>query len=139
MTISISKKQNWIYIFLLVLVSIASVIIYRNIEKKSLLYRTAEKKMNEKSYLDAIRLYQESIEEGNNNDIVKVRLAEAYIETNNFPKAIEYYRQYLEKHPDAVEIRLALARVLGWNGQMKESEEEYNKVLDNSDETKIGH
>jgi tetratricopeptide (TPR) repeat protein len=48
----------------------------------------------------------------------------------NFPEAIKWYRSYLELYPKDAEARLSYARALNWNGNFKEAEEEYLKVVE---------
>ena len=40
----------------------------------------------------------------------------------------------LDKYPQDTSVRLLLARALSWNGNIKEAEEEYRKILDKSHE-----
>lgn len=50
-------------------------------------------------------------------------------DASGFPRAIELYRALLAEHPDAVEVRLLLARVLSWSERYDEALAEYDALL----------
>jgi tetratricopeptide (TPR) repeat protein len=132
MPLSIHQKQNYIYFGLIVLTIVASILSYRITQKKWLLYREAENKFSEKSFKEAIALYQESLKMGNTTAHTFLHLADSYTAIRNFPEAIKYYNLYLDVYPQDSNVRLLFARTLSWNGNIKEAEEQYQKILKDS-------
>lgn len=134
MKLTIAQKQFYIYIGLILLAVLLSFVSYRMTQQKWLLYRAAETQFHQQSFREAIPLYQSSLEKGITTPILYVHLADSYTTVGNFPEAITFYRKYLEIQPQDHEVRFLLARVLNWNGDLRESESEYRKVLEQSRE-----
>lgn len=139
MHLSINQKQNYLYVSLMILTIAAAIFSYRTLQTKWILIREAENKFMEKSFPEAIALYQKSMKEGlTTQELIAsnsiFHLADSYNATGNFSESIKYYRLYLDKYPDDDNVRLLLARVLSWSGNFKEAEKEYQKALGNSHE-----
>lgn len=130
--LTISQKQIGIYLALIIIAVVASVISYHATQQKWLLFRKAEQQFTAKNFQEAIGLYQQSLYEGFTTVNLYVHLADSYTVVGDFSEAIQYYRKYLEVHPEDRFVRLLLARVLNWDGRLGESKEEYRKLLENS-------
>ncbi len=134
MALSIGAKQNWIYFMLVLLTAIGSTVVYQWTRQEWVLFREAQKKYEDAEYEGAIALYKKSVEKGIEFSKVTIQLANSYVALGNFPEAIALYRQYLSQNPGDKQTRLALARALSWTGNLKESEEEYQKILEDKHE-----
>lgn len=134
MALSFSRKQDYICLFLFIITIVASILSYRTSQKKWLLYREADNQFVTEKFNEAIPLYLESIKLGKTNPNITERLAASYVAVGNFSDAIRWYRTYLEIHPKDINARFALAQALSWNGNIKESEQEFRKVLENHEE-----
>lgn len=130
MTFSIAQKQLFIYFTFIFLTSLTTILLYTFIQQKWILYREAEIKYDSKEYKEAIDLYKKSEKRGLPSSRIASHLANSYVSIGNFKEAITLYRSYLLEHPKDKTMRLALARALSWNGNLKESEIEYKKILD---------
>lgn len=130
MSWSISKKQNYLYFGMILLTMFTALVSYRITQKKWILYRQAENQFEEKNFKEAIILFQESMKAGPTNPEAISRLADAYVAIGNFSEAIKWYRLYLNRYPKDINVRLSLARALSWMGNIKEAEQEYEKVLE---------
>lgn len=64
MKASIIRKQNYLYLSLIVLTILAAIISYRFFEEKWLILKEAQNKFEEKSFEEAIALYQKSLTKG---------------------------------------------------------------------------
>lgn len=131
---TVTKRQNLICLCLVVLTIFAAIFGYRLTQKKWVLFREAENKYEDKSFNEAIALYSESLSLGSTSAKALLNIGNSYIAIGDFPNGILYYRKYLETHPHDKETRLMLARALGWNGNLQESEIEYQKLLEAADE-----
>lgn len=134
MNYSISKKQNYLFLGLVIVTIIISMITYRTTQKKWVLYSDAENKFRKKSFEQAIVVYQKSLDIGATSPLAYLHLADSYVAVGNFSEGIKFYHMYLEIYPDDQDVRLLLARALSWNGNIKESVEEYHKILKNPPE-----
>ncbi|MDP1881111.1 MAG: hypothetical protein Q8K60_09260 [Parachlamydiaceae bacterium] len=134
MALSISQKQNYMFIGFIIATALTSILIYHLTQQKWVLLSKAENNYYNKSYKQAIEFYNESIELGKTNPNVYLHLAESYIATGNFVEGIKNYRLYLEIYPHDSSVRLLLARALSWNHQIDEAEKEYQLMMEQSNE-----
>ncbi len=139
MSLSIYQKQNYLYFGMIILTILLAIVSYQFLEKKWLLYRQAEKKFEEKQYLEAIKLYKESLAEGMTKPVALSRIGDSYAAMQDFPEAIKWYRFYLKQYPKDTNIRFSLARLLSWSGHLKEAEEEYKQVLEENNQLEEQH
>lgn len=130
MALSIAEKQNYIYAILIVLTVVGTILLYRVVNSEWILFREAETSYQNKEYAAAINFYNKSVEAGMPPSKVAINLANSYVSVGNFKEAIALYKGYLLEYPKDTNVRLALARVLSWSGDLKESESEYKKILD---------
>lgn len=129
MTLSVVHKQNCLYLSMIVATIAIAMISYRYFEDNWIYYRVAEDKFNEKAFPEAIELYQKSLAAGPVSSKALVHLADSYVAVGNFSEAIKWYRIYLNLHPEDSNTRLSLARALSWNGNIEESQQEYQTLL----------
>lgn len=129
MTLSIAQKQNYLYVLLILATIAIAIFSYRAFEKKWVLFRRAENKYQEQKFNEAIDLYQQALALGLTYPHTFAHLADAYVAAGNFAEAIKWYRRYLDFYPNDAEARLSYAQALNWNGNIKEADEEYQKVL----------
>jgi len=61
---------------------------------------------------------------------VRLELAEIYAMLEQYVRATETYRDYLQDNPGHDEARFKLARVLSWKGDYEASIQEYERVLE---------
>ncbi|QLH37613.1 MAG: tetratricopeptide repeat protein [Parachlamydiaceae bacterium] len=85
--------------------------------------------MQRKKFEEAADLYDQSLAAGGQKRII-VNLANSYVATGHFDKAIELYKAYLIENPNDIKARLELARALSYIGKFQEAEIEYEKVLE---------
>lgn len=134
MALSISAKQNYLFITFIVLTSIGSIFFYRSTQQEWMIFREAEIKFNHKEYEAAIVLYKKSLEAGVPLSNTILNLAVSYVAVGNFEEAIILYKKYLVEHPKDTHIRLELARALSYTGNFEKSEIEYQKILEDTHE-----
>lgn len=134
MYFTIARKQNYIYILSLMLVSIMTTILYFKTQSKWIIFKEAEHKYEAKEFAAAIPLYKKSIAEGVTTKEAYINLASAYEATRLFPEAISVYKVYLQLHPEDNQVHIKYARALSWNGNFEESQKEYQKILEQSHE-----
>lgn len=61
----------------------------------------------------------------------KLARADIYAAKDEYAKAEELYREHLQSHPEADEVRLRLAETLSWAKKYAESVQEYEAILSN--------
>lgn len=130
MTLSISTKQNYLYVIFITLTAIGSVFAYRTTQQNWIVFREAEQKYIHKEYAAAIPLYQQSMKTKIPFSRIAVHLADSYVAIGRFKEAAILYREFLVDHPKDVYVHEELARVLSYTGNFEESEIEYKKVLE---------
>lgn len=130
---TLKQKQNILFVGLIFLTVVASIITYHTTQQKWIHFRTAENSFHQKSYEQAVHLYQKSLEEGVTTPVTYLHLADSQVAMGNFAEAIKNYRLYLNHFPSDQDVRLLLARALSWNGNIEESAKEYEKLLKQSD------
>jgi tetratricopeptide (TPR) repeat protein len=68
----------------------------------------------------------------------RVLLADIHVAQGKYREAEPLYRQYLDKHPEDLVVRLKLAEMLSWEKKYGPSLSEYEKILDaKPDDTQI--
>lgn len=139
MYFTLKKKQNILFFGLIIITAVASIITYHGTQQKWILFRTAENSFDQKSYQQAIHLYQKSLEKGVTTPVTYLHLADSQVAMGNFEGAIKNYRVYLNHFPHDQDVRLLLARALSWNGNIEESAKEYEKLLKHSDPEELNN
>lgn len=134
MTLSISFKQNCIYFTLVIFTIVTTILFYQTTRQDWILFREAENKFRAKNYPEAIDLYEKSLNQGLPYSKIVFKLADSYVNTDEFEKAIGVYQNYLLSYPTDIKVRLALANILSRTGRNEESELEYLKILDETNE-----
>lgn len=130
MTLTYSRKQRLIYLFVVVAVVISTHFLYLYMKPQWLAYHQAEVSYQNQEWENAIQYYQISIAKGIHNPYVYSKLGDAYSKTRNFPMAVQSYEKYLELRPDELWAMRAYAGVLTANGEFDRAAQEYQKILE---------
>lgn len=125
-----SHKQRLTYFLMICGVTVLTHFAYRYFNPEWISYRYAEKSYAEKNWDQAIRYYNESVEQGIKNPYVYSKLGDVYSKTKNFPMAVKSYEKYLELRPQDLWAMRAYAGVLTANGEFDRAAQEYQKVLE---------
>ncbi len=127
---SIARKQNIIYVLLILLTIVLTVCSYFYFNQKWLYFRKGETYYQARKFHEAIPYYIQSLHLGKTAKKTYFHLATAYIAEKEFDKAAGVYGAYLQENPDDHEARLDYARALSWAGKLEESQKEYQKLLE---------
>ncbi|MHC9543913.1 MAG: tetratricopeptide repeat protein [Vulcanimicrobiota bacterium] len=85
----------------------------------------AELYFKQKKYADALKIYRALLEKDPGRLDIALKVSVIYMEIHDFRKAASCSRDILKKHPDCLEARLNLARMLVALGKHKEAVQEY--------------
>jgi len=134
MNLSSAKKQRITFATFLILAIIATHFIYQLLNPEWILFRKAETEYENKQWEKAIVFYEESLSKGLKTPVAMQRIANAYTELKNYPKAIYWYRNYIKLRPKDIWARRALAGLLTANGEFDEASKEYQWILKHQSE-----
>lgn len=129
MPCAIAKRQNYVYICMILATVAITVFCYRTFQKKWIIYRKAEDKFKQEKFNEAISLYQQALALGPIGSQAFVHLADAYVAEGYFSESLKWYRTYLELFPKDTEVRFSYAQALNWSGNIKDADLEYKKYI----------
>lgn len=121
--------QKIIVIFLGAVVVISMHYLYPLVRPGWVIYREAEDSYQAKEWQQAAFLYEESLQMGVRNPVIKLQLARSYFEMKNFSKAKAAYREYLSEHPNDVWVLKEYAGALTASGEFEEAAKVYQELL----------
>lgn len=107
-----------------------SILTYRELHPDWILLRKAEYQYENKNFIEAVALYEESLKQGLPQNQLSVNLPNSYFALGKFDQAIPYYQKYLLLHPKDTSARLSLAKAFTWVGKTEEAEEQYKKIFE---------
>lgn len=124
------NRQKIFFALLLVLTGGITFVGYLFINPDRVIYRKAEKEFAQRHFVAAIDLYHQALKKGLDNPEAYLRLAVSYTAEKDFKAAALWYRRYLDLFPHDNKVRLALARVLSYEGEYSSSLEEYRQLME---------
>lgn len=130
---SIVHRQRLTFIGIMILVGIATHFAYTLARPEWVVYRQAENKYQDKEWAEAIPLYEKSFSMGLTSPVAMLRIAQAYGETQEFPKAIYWYQRYLALKPNDARVRRSLAGVYQGNGEFEKAALELRKIVNQNE------
>lgn len=78
----------------------------------------------------ALRSYNEAVQKDSNDIGLKLKLADVYVQGSSEPmKGISMLKELEQKHPDNIQLQIALGRLSIQSGQLDKAKERFKKVL----------
>ncbi len=78
----------------------------------------------------ALRSYNEAVQKDSNDIGLKLKLADVYVQGSSEPmKGISMLKELEQKHPDNIQLQIALGRLSIQSGQLDKATERFKKVL----------
>lgn len=78
----------------------------------------------------ALRSYKEAVQKDSNDVVLKLKLADVYVQGSAEPmKGIEILKELDQSHPDNIQVQIALGRLSIQSGQLDKAKERFKKVL----------
>ncbi len=140
MRFSIVLKQRIALGIMSIVTVITAHLVYINKHPEWILFRKAENEYQNKQWAEAAQLYQESLDKGLKNSLAISRIGHSYGELKDFPKAVYWYKHYVDLNPKDIWARKELAGWLTANGEFDKAAEEYSRIIQlekqQNDETK---
>lgn len=131
-TLSVPFKQKLIFLVFVIVAVVAADRLYLYTNTKWLLYRQAENSFKQRQWVEAAQLYEESLSQGVNRPMAMARIGDAYMQVNEFDKAIVWYKRYIADQPDQAWAHRSLAQALTAKGDFEGASQEYQKVFSSS-------
>lgn len=127
--LSLPLRQKLIFFALVVMVAFATHHLYLHFNTKWIIYRQAEDSFKQRQWVKAAHLYEESLSQGVVRPMALMRIGDAYMQINEYDKAIYWYRRYIADQPHQPWAHRSLAQALTAKGDFENASKEYQEVF----------
>lgn len=133
---SLYPRQILSFLCLCLVVMAGTHFAYNYYNARWITYREGENYYEQKEWEKAVGAYQESVAQGLENPVVWLRLGHSYSELKEYPRALLYYKKYMNIRPKELWVKKVYAGLLTANGDFEEAQKYYQEILN---QDKEGH